>query len=382
MTKRPVQRAGKTQPGERTSPDDGRFALSIEGAQPLPHVSGLWRTTAQAATIGIFALMIIAALYLGRSLLLPVTAAFVVGFMFGPLSSWARRRGFPTMLTGIVLWLLVIGLVYGIIALLAGPVIDWVKKAPDIAANVRDKLHLLDQPLAMLKDLRDTILPPDQNQPQANFGFDIASLLQPMLTVVTPAIGQVLIFFGVLFFVLVGQTQLRHVIVAFYDDRDARLRMMRILNDIERNLTVYLSVMAMINVVVGLIATAIAMFVGLPNPVAWGVLAFLLNFIPYIGALIMEAGMLAVGLVTFPGLTTALIAPLAYFGFAVLEGHFITPSIMGHRLTLNPLTVILALVFWSWLWGPFGAFLAVPLLIVGLVVAHHLFPHDVPELPG
>lgn len=382
MTKRPVQRAGKSLPAGHALRDDGRFALSIEGAQPLSQVAGLWRTTAQAATIGIFVLMVIAALYLGRSLLLPVTAAFVVGFMLGPLSNWARRRGVPAMLTGIVLWLLVIGLVYGIIALLAGPVIDWVKKAPDIAANVRDKLHLLDQPLAMLRDLRDTILPPDKNQQQASFGFDIATLLQPMLTVVTPAIGQVLIFFGVLFFVLLGRTQLRQVIVLFYDDRDARLRMLRILNDIERNLTTYLSVMAMINVVVGLIATGIAVFVGLPNPVAWGVLAFLLNFIPYIGALIMEAGMLAVGLVTFPGLTQALIAPAAYLGFAVLEGHFVTPSIMGKRLTLNPLTVILALVFWSWLWGPFGAFLAVPLLIVALVVARHLFPDDVPELPG
>jgi predicted PurR-regulated permease PerM len=377
-----VQRAGKSLPAGQALRNDGRFALSIEGAQPLSHVAGLWRTTAQAATIGIFALMVIAALYLGRSLLLPVTAAFVVGFMLGPLSNWARRRGVPAMLTGVVLWLLVIGLVYGIIALLAGPVIDWVKKAPDIAANVRAKLHLLDQPLAMLRDLRDTILPPDKNRPQANIGLDLVGLLQPMLTVVTPAIGQVLIFFGVLFFVLLGRTQMRQVIVLFYDDRDARLRMLRILNDIERNLTTYLSVMAMINVVVGLIATGIAVFVGLPNPVAWGVLAFLLNFIPYIGALIMEAGMLAVGLVTFPGLTQALIAPAAYLGFAVLEGHFVTPSIMGKRLTLNPLTVILALVFWSWLWGPFGAFLAVPLLIVALVVARHLFPDDVPDLPG
>src|SRR5581483_1986453 len=157
------------------------------------------------------------------------------------------------------------------------------------------------------------------------------------------------------------------------------LRMLRILNDIERNLTTYLSVMALINVVVALIAVGIAIFVGLPNAVAWGVLAFLLNFIPYIGALIMEAGMLAVGLVTFPSLSQALIAPALYAGFAVLEGHFVTPSIMGRRLTLNPLTVILALAFWSWLWGPFGAFLAVPLLIVALVITHHLFPREMPD---
>jgi predicted PurR-regulated permease PerM len=84
----------------------------------------------------------------------------------------------------------------------------------------------------------------------------------------------------------------------------------------------------------------------------------------------------------FPTLAQALIAPLLFLALATLEGHFITPSIIGHRLTLNPLTVFLSLVFWTWLWGPVGAFLAVPLLIVGLVVAEHLFPEEEPELPA
>ena len=111
-------------------------------------------------------------------------------------------------------------------------------------------------------------------------------------------------------------------------------------------------------------------------------LAFVLNFIPYIGALIMEVVLLAVGLVTFPTLAHALIAPVLYFAFTTLEGYFITPSIMGRRLTLMPLTVFLSLIFWTWLWGPVGAFLAVPLLVVGLVAIQHLFPRDVRVLPG
>ena len=139
---------------------------------------------------------------------------------------------------------------------------------------------------------------------------------------------------------------------------------------------------AVINLVVGIAAGMIAYFVGLPNAIAWGVLGFLLNFIPYIGALIMEAGLFMVGLVTFPTLSHALLAPLVFLALATLEGHFITPSIIGHRLTLNPLTVFLSLVFWTWLWGPVGAFLAVPLLIMALVVVDHLFPEDEPELPA
>jgi len=96
----------------------------------------------------------------------------------------------------------------------------------------------------------------------------------------------------------------------------------------------------------------------------------------------MEAALFAVGLVTFTTLAHALVAPLIFLALATLEGHFITPGIMGKRLTLNPLTVFLSLVFWTWLWGPVGAFLAVPLLIVGLVVIDHLFPDDEPELPA
>ena len=128
-------------------------------------------------------------------------------------------------------------------------------------------------------------------------------------------------------------------------------------------------------------AALIAYFTGLPNPLAWAVLGFLLNFIPYLGALIMELAMFVVGLVSFPSLGHAVIAPVLYLCFSTLEGHFITPTIMGKRLTLNPLVVFFALVFWTWLWGPIGAFLSVPLLIVGLVVIHHLFPKSNGALP-
>ncbi len=172
------------------------------------------------------------------------------------------------------------------------------------------------------------------------------------------------------------------MLVIFFDEREARLRTLKIMNDIEHNLTGYLSIVAVINVAVGLFGGVAAWVAGLPDPLAWAVLGFLLNFIPYIGALIMEAALFMVGLVTFPTLTHALIAPLLFLALATLEGHFVTPSIIGRRLTLNPLTVFLSLIFWTWLWGPIGAFLAVPLLIMALVVIDHLFPEDGRELPA
>jgi predicted PurR-regulated permease PerM len=357
-----------------------RAVLGVNDPQPVAEVSRVWRTTSQVATIGIFLILLIAALEFARPLLLPVVSAFVVTMMLGPLSARAERVGIPSLLTAIVLWLLVIAVCYGVIVLLAGPAVDWIGKAPEIGRNLQDKLRVLDRPWAMMQDLRKALLPGDAGKD--GLGVDIAAFVQPIFSIVTPAIGEVFIFFGALFFMLIGRTKLRRVTVAFFEDREARLRTLKIMNDIEHNLTGYLSMVAVINVAVGIAGGVVAWAVGLPDPVAWAVLAFILNFLPYIGALLMEAALFLVGLVTFPSLTHALAAPLLFLIFATLEGHFITPSIIGRRLTLNPLTVFLSLVFWSWLWGPVGAFLAVPLLIMGLVVVDHLFPSDEqPALP-
>jgi predicted PurR-regulated permease PerM len=355
------------------------FLLGVTDPSPVTGVRPLWRAAAQVATIGMFVIALIAALYFARPVLLPVTTAVVIGLMFGPLSARADRMGIPPLISAIVLWLAVIGIFYAVIVLLAAPVGDWISKAPEIGTNIKQKLHVLDRPMAAFESLRKAVMP--EGKDKAAVGFDILSMVQPAVLFVTPAIGQMVIFFGTLFFYLVGRIQLRHVLVAFFDAREARLRMLKIMNDVEHNLTSYLSVVAVINLVVGVAAGVIAYFVGLPNAVAWGVLGFILNFVPYIGALLMQLILLALGLVTFPSLTHALVAPLLYLGFTTLEGHFITPSIMGRRLTLNPLTVFLSLVFWTWLWGPVGAFLAVPIVIVLLVVSSHLFPKEEAALP-
>ena len=376
--------AGRTKAGQRRDVNIGRdrearLALSVSDPKPVTEVAQIWRTAAQSATIGMFVILFVIALSLARPILLPVASAFVVTMMLGPLSARAERYKVPSLVSAIILWLLVIAVFYGVIVLLAAPVVDWLGKTPDIAQNIQEKLRVLDRPLSVLQDLRDKFLPSDK---KGSLGVDIVAFVQPAMLIVTPAIGQMLIFFGTLFFMLLGRSQLRRFLVIFFDEREARLRTLKIMNDIEHNLTGYLSIVTLINIAVGLCGGFAAWVAGLPDPVAWAVLGFILNFIPYVGALIMEAALFLVGLVTFPTLTQALIAPLFFLALATLEGHFFTPSIIGHRLTLNPLTVFLSLAFWTWLWGPVGAFLAVPLLIVGLVVADHLFPEEEPELPA
>lgn len=374
-----VRYAGATDLDLRTG--DREAAQRRDASEALPGLfeAGGWAFASQVAVCGLFLLAFIAALDLARPILLPATFAFVVGMMLGPLAARADRAGIPSLATAIVLWLLVVLFCNAVIMLLSAPVIDWLGKAPEIGRLIKERLYFLNGPWAAVQDLRNAISPGDSDK---GIGIDLMNFVQPIFSFATPALGQTVIFFGTLFFVLLGRTELRRALVIGFKDHESRLRTLKIWNDIEHQLTSYLSVVVVINLVVGIGAGVIAYAVGLPSALAWGVLAMILNFIPYLGAVIMELILLAVGLVTFPTLTHALAAPVIYLAFTTLEGHFITPGIMGRRLTLSPLIVFLALVFWTWLWGPAGAFLAVPLLIVGLVAINHVFPKDRVNLPG
>ena len=349
----------------------------LELGQVQPGTS-MWRTTAYVANTGIFVILLIAAFSLARSVLVPAMSAFVVTMMLGPLSSRAERAGVPSVLTAFVLWLVVIAVFYGVLLLLAAPTVQWIGRAPEIGQNIMKKLVVLQGPLSMLQNMRDSLLPANQ---KGSIGVDIVSFVQPVVAIVAPGIGQMLIFFGTLFFMLLGRSQIRRVSVSMFRQREAKLRVLKIFNDIEHNLTGYLSTVTVINLCVGIGSGIIAWATGLPDPIAWAVLGFVLNYIPYIGALMVEIAMFLVGIVSFPTLTHAILPPLLYLAMGTAEGHFITPSIIGHRLTLNPLTVFLSLVFWTWLWGPVGAFISVPLLIIGMVAAEHLFPREEPVLP-
>ena len=357
-----------------------RFPLMVNDPQPLRKFESMWRLSAQAAAIGLFFFACVLAIEYGRPILLPIVSAFMFGMMLGPLSNLAARLGIPTMLSAIILWVLVIAAFYGLVILLSAPLVEWAGKGPELGKIVQEKLQVLNRPISAMQELRDAFFPQSDGKADAS-AFSFVAVLQPAVAFVTPAIGQMIIFFGTLFFFLLGRTQLRQFLIVFFANREARLRMLRILNDVESNLTSYLSLVTIINLAVGVMAFTVTYAVGLPNPLVWGVLGFLFNFVPYLGALIMEVILLAAGLVSFPTLSHAVIAPLVYLAFTTIEGHFITPAIMGKHLTLNPLTVFLALVFWTWVWGPVGALLAVPILIVAVVTISHLFPKEESALP-
>jgi predicted PurR-regulated permease PerM len=121
----------------------------------------------------------------------------------------------------------------------------------------------------------------------------------------------------------------------------------------------------------------------LPSPILWGAFAFVLNYVPYVGPAIMEVLLFGVGLLIFPTLLGALLPPAVFLAITIVEGQFLTPAIVGRQvLNLSPLAVFLSIAFWAWLWGPVGAFLATPILIMARVVFSHLYPSQTADLPG
>jgi predicted PurR-regulated permease PerM len=355
------------------------------GDKPPPeetssHADEIWASAAQMATIGIFVILLGAGFYFCRPILLPVLAAVVVGMTLAPIVKSAARKGLPPWLTALGLGAALVAAVGAAATWLVAPITEWIAKAPEIGATIKQKLYVLDRPLAALRELQETLLPSSPNAVAVEPSH--LGMLTPVVAVITPAVAELILFFAVLIFFLATQMDFRRYMVSFFRTRDAKLRFIRISNDIEEYLASYLAIVTAINCVVGLLTAVGAWLFGLPNPILLGVMAMVLNFIPYIGPACMVVILLGVGLVTFPSLGYAFVPPAAFVALTTVEGHIVTPAILGQRLILNPLGVLLALAFWTWLWGPMGAFLAVPLMIIGFVTLQHLFPPDESKLPG
>ncbi len=353
-----------------------RHALVISDPLPVNSVDKMWAAASQAATIGIFLLLFGVFLYVGHAILLPILAAAVVSLTLAPWIRTAKGFGIPSWISGFAILLAALGLVSLAATALAGPVSKWIARAPEVGSSIQQKLSVLDRPLAALHELESALFGSN-----AAVNVSTPNVVMPVVAFLTPAAGELVLFFATLFFFLISQIELRNHVVSMFSSRDTKLRFLKIMRDIERNLAGYLTVVTIVNIAVGGIVAIGAWAIGLPNPAIFGLLAGLLNYVPYVGPAIMVIVLFGVGLVTFPSLGHAVIAPVGLVILTTLEGHFITPTIVGRRLTLSPLLVFLALAFWTWMWGPIGAFLAVPLSIIGLVAVNHLFPADDVRLP-
>jgi predicted PurR-regulated permease PerM len=284
----------------------------------------------------------------------------------------------------IIVTLLMVAVILTVVTLLSLPLTYWLGRATELGTLLKAKLQSIAEPIDFLKQIAGAIGQATGGQ-AAGSGLHVeenTNIVSGIFAILTPAVTQGILFLGALIFYMIYQTKIKARSVLVLPNREARLTALKILADIERNTTVYFGTFTIVNLCLGAVTTIMAYAVGLPNPLLWGVLAAVLNYIPYIGVAIMVGVLFLIGLFTFSTVSEALIAPAIYIAMTTVEGHFITPALMGRRMTLNPFAVFLAIGFWTWMWGPIGAFVAVPILMTTIVTFRHLFPRDDPDLPG
>jgi predicted PurR-regulated permease PerM len=373
----------RTLPNERGLPSDRGLPSEPPGT-PLPDSKSelppvIRRTEVVAfALVALLVICIVAVLYVAKAFFLPIVMAFVVGTMLSPAAGFLERHRIPRSVSAVLIVTAVGTGVAFIVGLISAPLMEWSTRLPELGSLLKDKLHVFDRPLALWQQFESMLGGSDGLSSLQMPKFD---WVQPTIEFLSPTFTEFLLFFAILVLFIASWKDLRRALIMTFADHAARLRTLRILNEIEEHLGGYLLTVTMINLGVGAATGIICAITGMPNPAGLGALAATLNFFPIIGPVAMFVILTVVGVIAFSTLGAGLIAPMAFAGIIFLEGHFITPAIIGRRLELNALAVFIALAFWTWLWGPMGGFLSSPLLIVALVLRDHLLPPDSPQLP-
>jgi predicted PurR-regulated permease PerM len=331
--------------------------------------------------VALLIICVVAVLYAAKAFFLPVVTAFVVGTMLSPAAGFLERRRIPRSVSAILIVTTVCAGVAFMVGLISSPLMEWSTRLPELGSQLRDKLHVFDRPLALWQQLQAMLGGSEALSGAVPFQMPKIEWVQPTVEFLSPTFTEFLLFFATLVLFIASWKDLRRALIMTFADHAARLRTLRILNEIEQHLGGYLLTVTMINLGVGAATGIICAVTGMPNPAGLGALAATLNFFPIIGPVAMFVTLTVVGVVAFPTLGGGLMASAAFIGVTFLEGHFITPTIIGRRLALNALAVFMALAFWTWLWGPMGGFLSSPLLIVALILKEHLMPVESPQLP-
>lgn len=326
------------------------------------------------AVIGIFVILSMYALYFGREFFMPVVLAFLFALTLTPIVRFLRKRGVPSPLSATLLVVASAGLVGLGGYLLSGPVMEMVDDAPSIGYRLTERIEELRSPYDRLTDITRQI--DDVTDTTAEAGVVKVSVQQP--GILSQAAGTMLsgatnvaIVFVLSLFLLASGTMFYEKIVQSFSTLSDKKRALRVVYDVEREVSRYLFTVTLINVVLGMAVAAGLWAIGMPTPLLWGVMATLFNFLPYIGPLATILVVAIMSIVSFDSLGYALLAPAFVIFCQVLEGQILTPLIVGRRLELNAVAIFIAVAFWSWLWGFIGALLAVPLLVVIKVFCDH-----------
>lgn len=326
------------------------------------------------AGIGIFLLLAVFALAYAQLFFVPVVLAFLLSTVFSPVRRVFDRLGVPQGLTalGIVGSLLIILAV--ITTALAMPVNGWINNSAQIEYKIEARFHEISGPFSgffRAKEKLEKIAGSGSDEVQ-KVETQGTSITQRLASLGPVYLGQIVFTLVLLIFLLASGDMFYEKIVHTLPNLRDKRRAGQMARAIERQLSRYLLTITVINAGLG-IAVGLSMWVlGMPSPLIFGIIAFLFNFVPYLGAIIGVAIAATVALVTFNWLAMPLIVGGVYLALTTIEGQFVTPYFIGRSLRLNSVVVFLAISFWAWLWSAVGMIVAVPLLVAVKTVCDHI----------
>jgi predicted PurR-regulated permease PerM len=339
----------------------------------------------------------VAALYVARAIFLPLALAILLTFLLAPVVRLLRDWGLPKA-PAVVLVVLVSSIVIlGMGVLVGQQMTQLAQKLPEYQINVETKISslraaagggTLERVSNFFRDINQEIqkkektpqapqpqpkeeppkpVPVEVRQPEPTPVQVIRQVLEPLVDPLTTA-GLVVIF--VIFFLLQRQ-DLRARLIRLAGSHDLQ-RTTDAINDGAYRLSRYFLAQTMLNVLFGTIVGVGLTFIGVPNPVLFGILAMLLRFVPYVGAFIAAALPITLAIAVDPGWSMALLTAALFLVLEPLVGQVLEPLVYGHSTGLTPVAIIIAATFWTWLWGPIGLLLSTPLTVCLGVVGRHI----------
>ena len=322
-------------------------------------------------------LALLCTFYFAKAVLIPIALAMLLNLLLAPVVRGLRKylrlpEGFGAALVLLALVAGVAGAAYG----LSGPAANWLDQLPFALIEVRGKLEALWQPVAEMQEAAQKVENLAQGEPKDGQAQPVQG---PSLTGMFPGgavsfVTGLVVMIALLFFLLAsGDTLLRQAVSIAPRLSDKR-RVVEIARDTEDDISYYLLTISLINAGLGVAVGGAMYLLGMPNPILWGVMAAVFNFVPFLGAVVGIGIVGLVALLSFDQFWPILLPPLSYLVLTSLEAQFVTPALLARRLTLNPVAVFVALIVWTWLWGVAGALLAVPMLATFKICCDHIEP--------
>lgn len=329
--------------------------------------------------VGLFVIACFATLYLASTLFIPIALAILLSLLFTPLVRRLARVGVPRPVGAALAVVVLIALVSGAFTALAGPASAWLERAPINMAILRLRLQELQTPLGDVREAVRQMTEAASGGEQADQPPTVIVRTEGMVDSLMSGTGivvtEVALTLVLLYFLLAGGNLFLRKTLRVARGRGDRRRAVEIFRRAETDISTYLVTITLINAVLGIL-TGLAMWgYGLPNAILWGTLAGILNFVPFLGALVTAVVIALVSFITFDQISFAILPPLTFYALTMIEGQFVTPAVLGKRLTLNPVAVFLALMVWGWMWGIAGMLLAVPML-----ATFKIFCDNIPRL--